>query len=59
MIMKELCIESNNRTDNNYSEMIRKCKVFAKKEIIEMNYLYITIKGDVKEVKKAVEILTR
>ena len=59
MIMKELCIESNNKTDINYSEMIRNCKVFAKKEIIEMNYLYITIKGDVKEVKKAVEILTR
>lgn len=57
--MKELCIESNNRTDNNYSEMIRNCKVFAKKEIIEMNYLYITIKGDVKEVKKAIKILTR
>lgn len=59
MIMKELCIESNNKTDINYLDMIRNCKVFAKKEIIEMNYLYITIKGDAKEVEKAVEILTR
>lgn len=59
MIMKELCIESNNKTDINYLNMIRNCKVFAKKEIIEMNYLYITIKGDAKEVEKAVEILTR
>lgn len=59
MIMKELCIESNNKTDINYSNMIRNCKVFATKEIIEMNYLYITIKGDVKEVKKAIKMLTR
>ena len=59
MIMKELCIESNNRTNINFLEMRKNCKVITTKEIIEMNYLYITIKGDVKEVKKAVKILTR
>ena len=59
MIIKELCIESNNRTNINFLEMRKNCKVITTKETIEMNYLYITIKGDVKEVKKAVEILTR
>lgn len=59
MIMKEICIENNNKTNENYSNIMKKCKVFATRETVEMNYVYITLTGDVKEVKKAIKILTK
>lgn len=57
--MKEICIENNNKTNENYSNIMKKCKVFATRETVEMNYVYITLTGDVKEVKKAIKILTK